>query len=85
MLCQKGRLALAEEPSAWIGKAMAAAPIKEAPLTFDVAMATAETRLVHKDPADRFLVATAKVFDLMLVTADQRLLESREVPVMANR
>ena len=28
----------------------------------------------HDDPADRFLVATAKVFDLTLVTPDERLI-----------
>jgi len=42
-------------------------------------------QLPHRDPADRFLVATARVFDLTLVTADEHLLKARQVPVLANR
>ncbi|MCH7490203.1 MAG: PIN domain-containing protein, partial [Gemmatimonadetes bacterium] len=41
--------------------------------------------LAHLDPADRFLAATAKVYDLTLVTADERLLESSEFAVFPNR
>jgi len=33
-------------------------------------------QLSHQDPADRFLIATAVVFDLILVTADERLIRS---------
>lgn len=33
----------------------------------------------HKDPADRMLVATARINDLTLVTADERILAYREV------
>lgn len=34
-------------------------------------------RLPHRDPSDRLLVATARVYGLTLVTADQRLLDSK--------
>jgi PIN domain nuclease of toxin-antitoxin system len=40
--------------------------------------------LGYRDPADRFLVATAKVYDLTLVTADERLLRVPEIQVLAN-
>lgn len=33
----------------------------------------------HKDPADRMLVATARINDLTLVTADERILAYRSV------
>ena len=42
-------------------------------------------RIANRDPADRFLLATAKVFELTLVTADQHLLKVRDVSVLANR
>ena len=42
-------------------------------------------QLPHRDPMDRFLVATARVFDLTLVTADEQLLKARQVTVLANR
>jgi PIN domain nuclease of toxin-antitoxin system len=39
----------------------------------------------HRDPADRFLLAAAKVFELTLVTADDHLLNARDVSMLANR
>jgi len=41
--------------------------------------------LSHSDPADCFLVATAEVLDLTLVTADERLLGMGEIKTPANR
>ncbi len=85
ILCEKGRLALDGGAAEWVLKAMRAVPMTDAPLTAQVALATASLKLAHRDPADRFLVATAKVFGLTLVTADDRLLRARQVPMLANR
>ena len=52
---------------------------------YQVAQESARVQLPRRDPADRFLVATARVFDLTLVTADEHLLKARQVPVLANR
>jgi PIN domain nuclease of toxin-antitoxin system len=42
--------------------------------------------LRHRDPVDRFLVvATARVLDLALVTADARWLEAKPCKMLANR
>src|ERR1700730_10734401 len=38
----------------------------------------------YRDPGDRFLVATAKVYDLTLATADQRLLQVPSLPILPN-
>jgi PIN domain nuclease of toxin-antitoxin system len=84
-LCEKGRLTLKPDPAAWIENTLHAVPMREAQVTYQVAHETGRVRLPHRDPADRFLVATARVFDLTLVTADERLLEARAVPVLANR
>jgi PIN domain nuclease of toxin-antitoxin system len=43
------------------------------------------TRLEQRDPADRFLIATAKVYDLTLVTADERLCNVPGLSVLPNR
>ena len=64
---------------------MSVAPIVETPVTIDVALASRAVDLEHQDPADRFIVATAKVFDLTLVTADARLLRCRDIEVLPNR
>jgi PIN domain nuclease of toxin-antitoxin system len=39
----------------------------------------------HKDPADRMLVATARIHDLTLVTADERILAYRAVRTLDAR
>lgn len=39
----------------------------------------------HKDPADRLLVATARLHDLTLVTADERILAYRSVRTLDAR
>ena len=84
-LCQKQRLALHPNPQAWITNALDAVPMREAQITYQVAQETARVQLPHRDPADRFLVATARVFDLTLVTADEQLLKAQQVSVLANR
>lgn len=50
-----------------------------------MAIESRRLRIKHPDPADRFIAATAKVFDLTLVTADKRLLRSKEFALLANR
>ena len=57
---------------------------REAPVTHDVAILSRQIDLAHQDPADRFLAATALVFHLTLVTADERLLATPDLPVLAN-
>jgi PIN domain nuclease of toxin-antitoxin system len=59
--------------------------MREAPITYQVTQETARVQLPRRDPADRFLIATARVFDLTLVTADEQLLQARQVSVLANR
>jgi PIN domain nuclease of toxin-antitoxin system len=60
-------------------------PFRQAPLTHEVAIQSRLVNLPHQDPADRFLAATALVYDLMLVTADERLLNSPSISTLPNR
>lgn len=85
VLAERGRVKLGEEPRRWIAEALARTPAREAVLTFEVAVRSREVMLAHPDPADRFLVATALVYDLTLVTADDALIEAKPCPVLANR
>ncbi len=81
-LMQKGRLRV-DDPLAWVERA--ADQMREAPLTQEIVRASFALSLENSDPADRFLAATAKVLDLTLVTADQRLLGLGEISSLANR
>ena len=60
-------------------------PTREAPLTHDYRAGEPRSRPAHEDRADRFLAATAKVLELIPVTAHGRLAGSREFAVLANR
>jgi PIN domain nuclease of toxin-antitoxin system len=51
------------------------------PLTYEVALDVASLSVL-RDPADRAIVATARVHRLRLVTSDQRIIESKLVPVV---
>ena len=52
------------------------------PLTYEIAAEVASMGNALRDPADRAIVATARVHRLRLVTSDQRIIESKLVPVI---
>lgn len=85
LLAGKRRLAFDEDVDAWVERARASASFHEAPLTHDIVLATKTLVLPTTDPVDRFLVATARVLDLTLVTADPALIKARQAPMLANR
>lgn len=74
MLVERNRLRIHGRFDAWLSDALQSLPISEAALTSSVAVASRRVTVSHDDPADRFIAATADVFDLTLVTADERLL-----------
>ena len=73
------------QPRDWTDAALSRVPMHDAALTRDVALASRSVRLDHQDPADRFLAATAEVYELTLVTADERLLRGKGFRTHANR
>jgi PIN domain nuclease of toxin-antitoxin system len=87
VLVEKGRIELDDDVDAWVSRMLAQFTIREAPLTNEVALEVSRIRFAHKDPADHFIAASAKVFDLTLVTADPRLLalKSQGISVLSNR
>jgi len=59
----------------WVRDALAYPGVQLLPLTPDIAIES--TRLpdpFHKDPADRILVATARVLNLSVLTEDRKIL-----------
>ncbi|MBV9888256.1 MAG: type II toxin-antitoxin system VapC family toxin [Acidobacteria bacterium] len=85
LLVEGRRITLAEPVDAFVSKSRKELSLREAAFTWSVADELRYTILSHRDPADRFLVATAKFYDLTLVTSDRRLLEPLQgLKVMAN-
>jgi PIN domain nuclease of toxin-antitoxin system len=83
LLHAKGRIRLHGDVRDWMEKA--AVHMREAPLTHEIVLTAQELLLQHRDPADRFLAATAEVLGLTLVTADRRLLGLGTIATLANR
>ncbi|MEI6669430.1 MAG: type II toxin-antitoxin system VapC family toxin [Acidobacteriota bacterium] len=84
ILFRNGRLQMNLNPHIWIRERLAQGPYREAPLTWEIAFESRLLELEHEDPGDRFLVATARVLNLTLVTADHRLIRASGFQVMAN-
>lgn len=72
MLVAKQRLAIAMALGQW-RRDLIAGGIRELPLDGRVGLLAADMEL-HRDPADRFIAATATINEATLATADQRLL-----------
>ena len=85
VLARKKRVILEPSPEQWVRRALAQLPLHDATMNQEIAIRSETIVLGHDDPADRFLVATALVHDLRLVTADRRLINSRQVPTLANK
>lgn len=85
LLYDKGRVRLVPDAVHWINESLVRQNIREAPLTFEVALAVSSLNLPHNDPADGFIAATAKVFGLTLVTADEQLAKLADITVLPNR
>ncbi|MXV97059.1 MAG: type II toxin-antitoxin system VapC family toxin [Gemmatimonadetes bacterium] len=82
LLAERGRVDLAPDPWSWVRMALATRPMRECPLTHQVALRSRSVRLPHNDPADRFIAATAMVHGLTLVTADRTLLDCRDIATL---
>jgi PIN domain nuclease of toxin-antitoxin system len=87
LLADRGRVRVHQglAPRDWVEAALTRAPMRDAAMTREVAIRSRFVRVTHDDPADRFLAATAEVYDLTLVTADERLLRGKGFRTLANR
>lgn len=75
MLVERGRLLLRRELSDWMSAVQALEGLEIVALTPDIAVES--VRLpgsFHADPADRIIVATARILDAILITADRAIL-----------
>ena len=75
LLLEKKRIQIDQDFGQWFEKSRRDFDFQEVPLDWKVVHELRFMMLGYKDPADRFLAATAKAHDMTLVTADQRLLQ----------
>lgn len=74
------RVELSGGARSWIEAALRRVPLRDATLTREVALRSRELDFPHRDPADRFLAATALVHGLTLMTVDDRLRQASWLP-----
>ena len=70
------RLELSQDIRTWVGRALAFPGVRLKGISPSIAIeSTRLPGLLHRDPADRLLVATARLMGAALVTCDERLLK----------
>jgi PIN domain nuclease of toxin-antitoxin system len=81
---RKGKWRSSVDVRTWVERSLKAMPLREAPVTFAVAIEAGTFELVTGDPIDRLIVATAREMRIPLVTADQVIIASGCVEVVPN-
>ena len=74
LLIEKGKLDVTGSPTDWIQNALRVVQVREAVVTFAVAMRSRKLKLEYEDPADRFIAATSIEMNIPLLTYDKKLL-----------
>ncbi len=67
-----GKLKLPSEPEVWFETVLTHHKLTVVPLTIPICLAATALPMFHKDPADRFIIATAKLHQWPIVTADPK-------------
>ena len=84
MLEAKGRIIFNKECSEWIKLALSAPGISLIPITPEIAVASTRLpEIIHGDPADRIIVATARSCGSTLITADKTLIDYSKTGLLA--
>ena len=78
----EGKLRLKVGPNEFFDDLQANPAFQILPLTYEIAVEAAALGNL-RDPSDRAIVATAHLHRLRLVTSDQRIIQSKLVPVVA--
>ena len=73
-LVEYKRLTLPCSIEQWFEKALAYSGCQLLALTLPIIIESTKLTDFHKDPADQLIVATAKILEILLLTADQKIL-----------
>ena len=84
LLARGGRLGKFKDPCPWFDQAFAASKLLEAPITQEVSLEMGRFEVAHADPADRWLIATARTYGCKLVTEDEKIIHSGCAELVVN-
>lgn len=82
VLTADGRIRARGNPNELLNRIEASPTLLVLPMTFEIATEVASFGRTLRDPADRAIVATARVHRLRLLTSDQGIIDSKLVPVV---
>jgi PIN domain nuclease of toxin-antitoxin system len=71
------------DPQELLTRLQASPSVLVLPITFQIAAEFAALAHALRDPADRAIVATARVHRLKLITSDERIIDCKLVPTVA--
>jgi PIN domain nuclease of toxin-antitoxin system len=83
-LVEKNRLILSCSVEEWLNKACNYPNVKILDLTLPIIIKSTQLIEFHQDPADQLIVATANIYDCLLLTADQKILNYLYVKTFSN-
>jgi PIN domain nuclease of toxin-antitoxin system len=78
----KGKLELPLDPATWWNKSLYHHGIQEIPLSSAICMRSNTLPLLHNDPCDRFIIATALQNSLSIITVDSSIAQYPEVNII---
>jgi PIN domain nuclease of toxin-antitoxin system len=70
MLVSRGKLQLPLPASEWLQEALGNSGVESLPVTCEIASRSVSLAEIHRDPADRIIIATALVHDAKLASID---------------
>lgn len=77
------RIALKIPIQEWLNQALAYKNVELIHLSLPIIIQSTQLINFHKDPADQLIVATAKVYNCPLLTADQKILHYPDVEILS--
>jgi PIN domain nuclease of toxin-antitoxin system len=78
-LVERHRIAFTIPTLQWLRRSLSENQIRIAELSPEIAVESTQLQDFHRDSADQIIVATSRVLGLPLVTADQRIIQFRDV------
>ena len=73
LLVQRGRLVLRLTVREWVARSESLSGLHFLPVDAAIGLRAVELTGLHRDPADRMIVATAELLGAVLLTRDERL------------
>ena len=75
LLVRNGRIKIALDVETWFNQCLEHFVISEIPVSSDIALLSAKLPLIHRDPFDQIIIATANRMSLPIVTSDRKFSE----------